>query len=54
MLPTFTGPGDFVEQLRWWVSADSARVEAAEKARRAVANQTFANHAAKMLRLLDV
>lgn len=53
MLPTFDGPQDFGDQLRWWLSHDTARQEAAAKAREAVADRTFANHAAELLRLLD-
>lgn len=52
MLPTFDGPGDFSEKLRWWLAHDTTREEAARLARLAVADRTFANHAARLLRLL--
>jgi len=52
MLPTFTGPEDAAEQLRWWLEHPDARGIAAMKAREAVADRTFQHHAAKLLRLL--
>lgn len=52
MLPTFTGPEDFGEQLRWWLAHDDAREEAARQAQAAVADRTFTNHAARLLTLL--
>jgi len=52
MLPTFAGPEDFGEQLRWWLERPDDRAEAAGKARLAVADRTFANHAGMLLRLL--
>lgn len=54
MLPTFTDPGDFEEQLRWWLAHDTAREDAARSARLAVANRTFRNHIAEALRTLGV
>lgn len=53
MLPTFSGPQDASEQLRWWLGHDDERQAAAAKARAAVAERTFANNAAALLRLLD-
>lgn len=53
MLPTFTGPGDFGEQARWWLAHDDARREAAQAARVAVADRRFDSHARQLLRLLD-
>jgi hypothetical protein len=55
MLPTFDGPGDFEEQLRFWLNPnrDAARGQAAGRARAAVAERTFANHARQLLSLLD-
>jgi spore maturation protein CgeB len=53
MLPTFDGPDDFADKLRWWLSHDRERDEAALKAQAAVADRTFANHAAQLLRLLE-
>lgn len=54
MLPRFTSPDDFSEQLRWWLAHDDARTEASRLARLAVADRTFTNHAARMLRALGV
>ena len=54
MLPTFESPTDASEQLRWWLRHDDHRQTAATKAREAVADRTFHNHAAKLLRLLGV
>lgn len=53
MLPTFTDPEDFGDQLRWWLKHDTARIEAARLARLAVADRTFQQNAARLLRLLD-
>lgn len=53
MLPTFTGPEHAAELLRWWLDHPDDRAEAAHKARAAVEHQTFTNHAAQLLRLLD-
>jgi hypothetical protein len=52
MLPTFTGPQDASEQLRWWLDRPEKRRELAAGARAAVADRTFDNHAAQLLRLL--
>lgn len=52
MLPTFDSPEDAAEQLRWWLAHDLQREAAAAKARAAIADRTFDNHAAKLLRLL--
>lgn len=49
MLPTFEGPEDFERQLRWWLAHDDARQEAADAARAAVADRTFAANAARLL-----
>lgn len=53
MLPTFDSPEDAAEKLRWWLGHDGFRWTAAEKARQAIADRTFDNHAARLLRLLD-
>lgn len=50
-LPIFDGPDDFTEKLRWWVTHDDARTEAANCARAAVADRTFAKHTQELLRL---
>lgn len=52
MLPTFTSPADFGEQLRWWLKHDQARRDVAEAARVAVADRTFVENAKTLLRLL--
>lgn len=51
-LPIFTSPADFGEQLRWWLTHDQARQDAAEAARAAVADRTFVENAKTLLRLL--
>lgn len=53
MLPTFDGPEDFAATLRWLLSHDDEREAAAQAARAAVADRTFAANAAHLLRLLD-
>ena len=53
MLPTFDGPGDASEKLRWYLARDELRQDLASQARAAVAERTFTNHAAQLLRLLD-
>lgn len=53
MLPTVDGPADATEKLRWWLVHDSARQDAALKAREAIADRTFDNRAAELMRLLE-
>ena len=53
MLPTFASPEDAAEQVRYWLAHEDERNELAAKARDAVADRTFVNHAAALLRLLD-
>jgi hypothetical protein len=53
MLPTFSLPAEAGYLARWWLAHEDLRVEAAAKARQAVADRTFANHAARMLHLLE-
>jgi hypothetical protein len=53
MLPTFGSPAEAGELARWWLVREDARADAAGKARQAVADRTFVNHAARMLRLLE-
>lgn len=52
MLPTFDGPEDFGDQLRWWLSHDDERTEAATAARAAVVDRTFENAAKRLLSAL--
>jgi spore maturation protein CgeB len=53
MLPTFAGPEDASEQLRWWLAHDREREKAAAAARAAVADRTFEANAKRLLQLLD-
>jgi hypothetical protein len=53
MLPTFDGPGDASEQLRWWLAHDKAREKAATQARAAVADRTFGAGARRLLQAVD-
>lgn len=53
MLPSFDGPGDASEKLRYYLARDNQRWEIARRARDAVAGRTFANNARELLRLLD-
>lgn len=53
MLPTFSEPGEFEELLRYFLSHDRQREEAAQKAREVVSDRTFSRHAALMLQELD-
>lgn len=52
-LPTFTSPDEASELIRWFLAHDGPRQAMADKAREAVADRTFANNAAALLRLLD-
>jgi spore maturation protein CgeB len=52
MLPTFTDPAEASELLRWWLAHPDDRAAAAAKARAAVADRTFDNAAARLLRLI--
>jgi hypothetical protein len=52
MLPTFESPEEASDLLRWWLAHDDQREAAAQKARAAIADRTFENHAATLLRLL--
>lgn len=53
MLPTFDGPGDASEKLRWWLAHDGQREKAAAAARAAIADRTFEANAKRLLELLD-
>lgn len=54
MLPTFDGPGDFGDKLRWWLRHDDERQEAARQARAAIEGSTFTAAAADLMRLLGL
>ena len=51
-LPSFDGPEDFGEQLRYWLARDDEREEAARAAQLAVMDRTFVNHAKLLMRVL--
>jgi spore maturation protein CgeB len=53
MLPTFDGPADFGDKLRWWLAHDDERAAAAQAARAAIADRTFKQTTAQFLRLLS-
>lgn len=53
MLPTFSGPEDAGEQLRWWLAHEDERAEAALKARAAIADRTFESNARSLLKLVE-
>ena len=55
MLPTFTGPAEAAELLRWWLDPahDDQRLKAARLAREAIADRTFTEHGRQLLGLLD-
>jgi spore maturation protein CgeB len=53
MLPTFTGPADFADQLRWWLAHDSEREAATLAARVAIEPFTFISNARELLRLYE-
>jgi len=49
MIPTFSGPEDFSEKLRWWLTHEQEREEVARQAMSAVAGRTFLDNARKLL-----
>jgi spore maturation protein CgeB len=53
MLPAFGSPAEASELLHWWLKRDGYRWEAARKARAAIKDRTFTNHAKRLLELLD-
>lgn len=52
MLPTFDSPAEASELVRYWLDRPDERAVLAAKAREAVADRTFSNHAVELLRLL--
>jgi spore maturation protein CgeB len=52
MVPTFDGPGDFADKLRWYLSRPDERAAIVEAARQAIAGRSFVNNARELLRLL--
>jgi spore maturation protein CgeB len=53
MLPSYTSPGEASDLLRWALKHPEDRAEAAGQAQAAIADRTFANHARKLLAMLD-
>lgn len=53
MLPSFDGPDDFTEKLRWWLDHPVERQAAAAKAQIAIADRTFSNNARRLLSVLE-
>ena len=53
MLPSFDGPGDASEKLRWMLSHPDEREDMARQAREAVQNRTFLHNARRLLTILD-
>ncbi len=53
MLPTFDGPADFEEKLRWWLSHDDERDKAVAAAAEAVSDRTFEANARRLMSLLS-
>lgn len=52
MLPTFSEPAEFGELLRYYLSHDDERQEAARLAREAIVDRTFDAHARRLMQLL--
>lgn len=52
-LPRFGSAGEAAEQVRWLLSHEEERQAAARRSMEAVADRTFRNHAARLLRLLE-
>jgi hypothetical protein len=53
MLPTFSGPAEAGDQVRWALAHPQAREKAAAAAREAIADRTFEANARRLLKLLD-
>jgi spore maturation protein CgeB len=53
MLPTFSTPVEFEDLLHWWLDHPAERQTAADQARAAIADRTFTNTAARLLRLIE-
>jgi spore maturation protein CgeB len=51
MLPTFDGPDNFGDKLRWYLARDELRSDLAAQARAAVSDRTFISNARELLRL---
>lgn len=53
MLPTFTEPAELGDMVRWWRDRDQERKDLSRLAAQAVADRTFKNAAAQLLRLIS-
>lgn len=53
MLPVYDGPEDAAALLRWWLSHDEKRQDAARAARAAIRDRTFDTNARSLLALVD-
>jgi len=53
MLPSYTGPEEASDQVRWALAHPDEREKAADLAREAVAGRTFEANAKRLLKLLD-
>lgn len=53
MLPTFDGPEDAADKVRYWLARDDERAYLARRARAAVEGRTFDNRCKELLRVLD-
>lgn len=53
MLPTVTSPAELADVIRWSMTHEVEREEAAAKAQAAIADRTFTANAAQLLTLLD-
>lgn len=49
MIPTFVGPDDFGEKLRYYLANEPARNAVVVAAQRAISDRTFVNHASSLL-----
>jgi hypothetical protein len=52
MLPFVESPEQFSKDLRWWLANDADRLAAADQARLAIADRTFARSANRLLELV--
>lgn len=53
MVPTFSDEVEFQALLRWYLAHDDDRAEIAKRARKAIADRTFKNNTAEVLRHLE-
>jgi hypothetical protein len=52
MLPTYSGPGEAGELIRWYAGHPAERDKRATAAREAVAGRTFTSNAKALLRMI--